>query len=87
MHTVITGVCMVSLEKEEVFAGVSKVYFEEMTDEEIEFYIKTYEPYDKAGSYAIQEWVGLCKINRIEGTFPNIMGLPVDLVYKHWQNF
>lgn len=87
MHTVITGVCMVSLEKEEVFSGVSKVYFDELTEEEIEFYIRTYEPYDKAGSYAIQEWVGLCKINKIEGTFPNIMGLPVDLVYKHWQGF
>ncbi|MFK7808703.1 MAG: Maf family nucleotide pyrophosphatase [Saprospiraceae bacterium] len=87
VHTVITGVCMISKEKEEVFAGVSDVYFDELTDEEIEYYINTYEPYDKAGSYGIQEWVGLCKINKIEGTFPNIMGLPVDLVYKHWQRF
>ncbi len=87
MHIVITGVCMVSLEKEEVFSGVSQVYFDELTDEEIEYYINTYEPYDKAGSYGIQEWMGLCKINKIEGTFPNIMGLPVDLVYKHWKQF
>ena len=87
MHMVITGVCMLSLEKEEVFSGLSKVYFDDLTDEEIDYYINTYKPFDKAGSYAIQEWIGLCKIKKIEGTFPNIMGLPVDMVYQHWKEF
>ncbi len=86
-HEVITGVCMRSLNQEAVFSGRSTVYFDSLTDEEINYYIDTYQPYDKAGAYAIQEWVGLCKINRIEGTYPNIMGLPVDLVYKHWLLF
>ena len=87
MHLVITGVCMASIEQVKVFSGISKVYFDSLTDMEIEHYIKTYQPYDKAGSYAIQEWIGLCKINKIEGTYANIMGLPVDLVYKNWLAF
>jgi septum formation protein len=87
MHTVITGVCMRSLEKEIAFSAVSQVYFNEITDEEIEYYINTCQPYDKAGAYGIQEWVGLCKIHKIEGTYPNIMGLPIDLVYKYWKTF
>lgn len=81
MHRVITGVCMQSLEKKEVFSEVSKVYFAEMSDAEIEHYVSRYQPFDKAGSYAVQEWVGLCKIRRIEGDFYNIMGLPVQAVY------
>jgi len=87
MHTVVTGVCLLSKEKEKVFAGYSKVYFDPLTEEEIEFYIDNYQPFDKAGAYAIQEWIGLCKINKIEGTYANIMGLPVDLVYKELQAF
>lgn len=87
MHTVVTGVCLKSLEKEEVFSGVSDVYFKEITPEEIEYYVDTYEPYDKAGAYAIQEWIGLCKIARIDGTYPNIMGLPVELVYERLVKF
>ena len=87
MHTVVTGVCLLSKEKEKVFAGHSKVYFDKLTEEEIEFYIDNYQPFDKAGAYAIQEWIGLCKINKIEGTYANIMGLPVDMVYKELQEF
>lgn len=86
-HTVVTGVCLKSLAKEVVFSGISHVYFEELTLEEIEFYVDTYQPYDKAGSYAIQEWIGLCKISRIDGTYHNIMGLPVDLVYRELHTF
>jgi len=81
-HTVITGVCLKSLKQEEVLSGVSQVYFKTLTKEEIDYYINQYQPFDKAGSYAIQEWIGLCKIRRIEGTYANIMGLPVDLVYE-----
>lgn len=81
-HEVITGVCLLSKTQERSFSGLSQVYFDEMSEEEIAYYIDTYQPYDKAGSYGIQEWVGLCKIRKIEGTYANIMGLPVDLVYK-----
>lgn len=82
MHEVITGVCLLSKKKEKAFAGFSKVWFEHLDDEEIDYYITNFQPYDKAGAYAVQEWIGLCKISRIEGTFANIMGLPVDLVYR-----
>jgi septum formation protein len=81
MHEVITGVCLLSKDKEVFFSGVSKVFFKTMSDDEIDFYIKKYQPYDKAGAYAIQEWIGLTKISKIEGTYSNIMGLPMDLVY------
>lgn len=81
-HTVITGVCLRSLEKQRSFQGVSHVYFKDISREEIEHYVDTYQPYDKAGAYAIQEWIGLCKIERIDGTYPNVMGLPVELVYE-----
>ena len=82
MHTVITGVCLKSTQREEVFSGISDVYFRELSQEEIIYYVDTHQPFDKAGAYAIQEWIGLCKIYRIDGTYDNIMGLPVDLVYE-----
>ncbi len=86
-HTVVTGCCLKSKFKERIFAGVTKVFFNKLSDEEINWYLDTSAPYDKAGAYGIQDWVGLACINRIEGTYPNVMGLPVDLVYKelkHW---
>lgn len=86
-HTVITGVCLVSKEKERVFAGVTKVWFSELSDAEIDYYITKWRPFDKAGSYGAQDWIGHCKITRIEGTFQNVMGLPVDLVYTVMQEF
>ncbi len=86
-HTVVTGVCLLSREKEEVLVGITKVWFAELTDEEIDYYIRTCAPYDKAGSYGAQDWIGHCKITRIEGTFQNVMGLPVDLVYAALQRF
>lgn len=86
-HEVITGVCLKSSKQERCFSGLSSVYFDELSEEEIEYYIETYQPFDKAGSYGIQEWIGLCKIRKIEGTYANIMGLPVDLVYKELQHF
>lgn len=87
MHTVITGVCLLAKEKETVMAGVTKVWFDQLSDEEIDYYIDTFKPYDKAGSYGAQEWIGHCKIRRIEGTYPNVMGLPVDLVYEALKSF
>lgn len=82
-HTVVTGCCLKNRTKEVVFSGVSEVYFSEINDKEINWYIDACQPFDKAGSYGIQEWVGLAKINRIDGTYPNVMGLPVNLVYEH----
>ena len=82
MHEVITGVCLLSKNKKKVFSGMSKVYFQPLSDEEIHYYITTCQPYDKAGAYAIQEWIGLCKISKIEGTYTNIMGLPMEDVYR-----
>lgn len=87
MHTVITGVCLLAKEKETVMAGITKVWFDQLSDEEIDYYIDTFKPYDKAGSYGAQEWIGHCKIRRIEGTYPNVMGLPVDLVYEALKSF
>lgn len=86
-HTVVTGVCLCSSDKEHVFSGVSLVTFDTLTEEEITYYLETCKPYDKAGAYGIQEWIGLCKISRIEGTYSNVMGLPMDLVYKAIQQF
>lgn len=86
-HQVITGVCLLSNEKEVVFDSVSHVHLSSMSSEEIEYYVDKFEPYDKAGSYAIQEWIGLCKISKIEGTQPNIVGLPIDKVYEELMKF
>ncbi len=82
VHQVITGVCLLSQKKKQVLSGISKVHFNTLSQEEIEYYVDAYQPFDKAGAYAIQEWIGLCKIAKIEGTYANIMGLPVDLVYQ-----
>jgi septum formation protein len=86
-HTVVTGCCLKSWTKKEVFAGVTEVYLDPLTEAEIDWYLDNCEPYDKAGSYGIQEWVGLARINRIEGTYPNVMGLPVNLVYERLVNW
>ena len=86
-HEVITGVCLLSKKKKVSFIGVSKVKLTKLSTTEIDYYIEQFQPYDKAGAYAIQEWIGLCKISKIKGTYSNIMGLPVDLVYKHLEKF
>lgn len=86
-HTVITGVCLLAREREKVLSGVSNVWFAELTDAEIDYYIRRCQPFDKAGAYGVQEWIGLCKITKIEGTYANVMGLPVDLVYHALQEF
>lgn len=87
MHTVITGVCLKDSRQTRVFAGESRVVFAPLTEEEKDFYVSRYQPYDKAGAYAVQEWIGLCKIQRIEGTYSNIMGLPMELVYEQLKYF
>lgn len=86
-HQVVTGVSLLSQTKQQVFAESAYVQFGVLTPAEIDYYIHTYQPFDKAGSYAIQEWIGLCKIAQIEGTFANIMGLPVNRVYAELLTF
>ncbi|PHN07712.1 Maf family protein [Flavilitoribacter nigricans] len=87
IHRVITGVCLLSKERERTFSGISKVHFATLSQEEIDFYLTHYKPYDKAGAYAIQEWIGLSKIRQIEGTYSNIMGLPMEQVYRELMKF
>lgn len=81
-HQVYTGISFKTLEKIITKTDVADVEFSKITDEEIAFYIKNYQPFDKAGSYGIQEWLGMAKISRINGSFYTIMGLPTHLVYE-----
>jgi len=81
-HEVITSVCFTSTNFEKTLHDITKVTFKELSDEEILFYIKTYKPFDKAGAYGIQEWIGQIGVTKIEGSYFNVMGLPVHLVYK-----
>ena len=81
-HEVITSVCFTTTNFEKTLHNITKVTFKKLTDEEINFYIKTYKPFDKAGAYGIQEWIGQIGVTKIEGSYFNVMGLPVHLVYK-----
>ncbi|WP_445747461.1 Maf-like protein [Polaribacter sp.] len=82
MHEVITSVSIKSANFQKLFNDTTRVFFKELTDEEIRFYIKNYEPYDKAGAYGIQEWIGFIGIEKIEGSYFNVMGLPVHKLYE-----
>lgn len=81
-HQVYTGITIKTSDKTITETDVADVEFDEISDEEIDFYIKNYKPFDKAGSYGIQEWLGMAKIKKITGSFYTIMGLPTQLVYK-----
>ncbi len=83
IHEVITGVCVATRESKSVFHDVTKVYFKELTDAEIHYYITQYKPFDKAGAYGIQEWIGMIGIEKIEGSYFNVVGLPVQKLYLH----
>lgn len=87
MHHVITGVCILNEEKILSFSDVTLVEFHPLTDEQIAFYVDKYQPYDKAGAYAIQEWIGVVGIKCINGDFYNVMGLPVSRVVQALQDF
>jgi septum formation protein len=82
LHEVITGVVILTPEKETSFYDVTRVEFHPLTIEEISFYVDKYRPYDKAGAYAIQEWIGVVGIKSIDGDFYNVMGLPVSRVVR-----
>ena len=77
-HTVITGVFIGSKTKSTSFSERTDVEFEHLTEEEINFYINQYKPFDKAGSYGVQEWIGYVAVKRMEGTYTNVMGLPTN---------
>jgi septum formation protein len=81
-HNVITGVVILYDEKEIAFTETTEVHFHELTTEQIKFYVDNYQPYDKAGAYAIQEWIGVVGIKSVTGDFYNVMGLPVSRVVK-----
>jgi len=82
-HKVITGVCILSKEKEESFDDTTEVTFQKLTKQEIEFYVDNYQPYDKAGAYGAQDWIGMVAIQKIVGSYFNVMGLPIHKVYQH----
>lgn len=86
-HDVITGVCLLSKKHKEVFTDTTKVYIRKLTDEEIDYYISHYRPFDKAGAYGIQEWIGMWAIEKIEGSFFTVMGLPTHLIHPYLQKF
>lgn len=87
MHEVVTGVCILSNKKEIVFSDTTKVYFNPLTLAEIEYYVDNYKPFDKAGSYACQEWIGAIGIKKFNGDYFNVVGLPINRVYQELNRF
>ena len=81
-HEVITSVCFTTKTSQKTVNAITKVSFKVFTDEEINYYIDNYQPFDKAGAYGIQEWIGQIGITKIEGSYTNVVGLPTHLVYK-----
>lgn len=81
-HQVITGVCLTTCEWQKSFTAVTEVKFAGLTDEEIEYYVDTYSPMDKAGAYGVQEWIGFIGVESISGSYYNVMGLPIQKLYR-----
>ena len=86
-HHAATGVCLTSVEKQETFSSISTVRFAPLEDSEIVYYVDKYKPFDKAGAYGIQEWIGYVAVEGIEGSFYNVMGLPVQRLYRELRRF
>ena len=86
-HSVITGVTIRTSDKVKTFSVVSKVSFETLDQEEIDYYVNNFRPYDKAGAYGIQEWIGYIGVNHVEGSYFNVMGLPTQKLYKMLKTF
>jgi septum formation protein len=82
IHQVITGVCLLTQHKQYLFSNVTYVHFKPLTLAEIEYYVDNFKPYDKAGAYAIQEWIGMIGIEKIDGCYFNVMGLPLQKLYE-----
>ena len=85
-HLVVTGVSVTTRTEQLSFSSRTDVFFKHLSNEEIEFYVDTYKPFDKAGAYGIQEWIGYIGIERIEGSFYNVMGLPIQKLYETLRN-
>lgn len=81
-HSVVTGVTIRTKEKTKTFSATSKVSFDILDDEDIEYYVNSFKPFDKAGSYGIQEWIGYIAVNSVEGSYFNVMGLPTQKLYQ-----
>lgn len=86
-HLVMTGVCILSKEKEESFDDTTEVTFQSLTQKEVEYYVDNYKPFDKAGAYGAQDWIGMVAIQKITGSYFNVMGLPIHKVYQHLKNW
>jgi septum formation protein len=86
-HKVITSICLKSKNNQKTFFDVTTVYFKELTKEEISFYVEKYKPFDKAGAYGIQEWIGFIGVTKLEGSYFNVMGLPVHKLYEELMKF
>ena len=86
-HLVVTGVCLRSVDKVVSFSVKTEVTFSKLDDEEIRFYIENFKPYDKAGAYGIQEWIGKVAVEGINGSFYNVVGLPVQRLYRELKKF
>lgn len=86
-HEVITGVSLFSLHKEKLFSESTRVTFEDLSDEEISYYVEAFSPFDKAGAYGIQEWIGLAACSHIDGSYFNVVGLPVQKLYSELKEF
>lgn len=80
-HSVFSGVCILTAQRSESFTARTDVWFRNMSMDEIEYYVDTFSPYDKAGAYAVQEWIGAAAISRIEGSYYNVVGLPTQMLY------
>lgn len=85
-HEVITSVCFKTITKSTLIHEITKVTFNELSDEAILYYIENYKPYDKAGAYGIQEWIGFIGVSKIEGSYANVMGMPTDKVFEYLSN-
>lgn len=85
-HQVITSVCIKSSKSQKIITDITKVYFKKLSLNEITYYVDKYKPYDKAGSYGIQEWIGFIGVSKIEGSYFNVMGLPVHKIYQELMN-
>ena len=86
-HEVITGVCLTTTRLQRTFAAVTEVTFDTLTDEEIAYYVERYRPLDKAGAYGVQEWIGFIGVTGLKGSYFNVMGLPVQRLYKELSRF
>ena len=86
-HQVITGVCLMTLDKQRKFAVSTDVTFKVLTDEEIDYYVEKYKPLDKAGAYGIQEWIGYIGVTGLNGSYYNVMGLPVQRIFQELNRF